>query len=92
VYRVNLLQLHESQLYSALTRARKPGCVKARDNEHLKLCDSLFYEIYVTFLPTVESDGFQPCLQGNNNNLISSIIITSSIILYGETPDEGWGG
>ena len=91
VYRVNLLQLHESQLYSALTRGGKPGCIKARDNEHLNLCDSLFHEIYVTFLPTVKNDGFQPCLQ-ENNNLISSIIITLSVILYGETPDEGWGG
>jgi len=39
VYRVHLLQLHEGQLHSALTRERKPGCVKARDNEHQKLCD-----------------------------------------------------
>jgi hypothetical protein len=51
--------------------------------------------MYVTFLPTVKNDGFQPCLQGNN--LVSSIIIiiiiiTLSIILYGETPDEGLGG
>jgi len=60
VYRVHLLQLHESQLYSALTRERKPGCVNARDNEHLKLCDFLFHEMYVTFLPTVENDGFEP--------------------------------
>ena len=45
----------------------------------------------VTFVPTVKNDGFQPCLQGNNN-LISGIVITSSIILYGETPDERWGG
>jgi hypothetical protein len=46
--------------------------------------------MYVTFLPTVKNDGFQPCLQGNN--LVSSIIITLSFILYGETPDEGLGG
>jgi hypothetical protein len=82
---------------SALTCGRKPGCVKARDNEHLKLCDFLFHEMYVTFLPSVKNDGFQPCLQGNN--IISIIIIiiiiiitTSAIILYGEMPDEGWGG
>jgi len=80
-----------SQLCSALTRGRKPGCIKARGNEHPKLCDFLFREMYVTFLPTVKNDGFQPCLQGNNN-LISCIIIASSIILYGETPNEGWGG
>jgi hypothetical protein len=46
--------------------------------------------MYVTFLPTDKNDGFQPCLQGNN--LVSSIIITLLIILYGETPDEGLGG
>lgn len=58
--------------------------------KQLKLCGILFHEMYVTFLPTVKNNGFQPCLQGNNN-LISSIIY-SSVILYGETPDEGWGG
>jgi hypothetical protein len=102
VYRVHLLQLHESQLYSALTRGKKPECVKARDN--LKLCDFLFHEMYVTFLPTAKNYGFRPCLQGNNNLIriiiiiiviiiiIIIIIIASSVILYGETPDEGWGG